>query len=433
MPEGTDKGRGLRRLALILAILYVAVRVPLHFAAVGGLIPMGEEDWQGQDLAINLDAGRRVWARQDLYVTGPMPMLEVYHYSPLYAMACGALSDLPFSVAAALHSLITCAAYVALYLIWRRIFARWGWDRARQTLERLLPLWLIYGAFYGDLTFLNIYTVLCVLTSLLIYAVLEERLALALVMAALILQAKPHWAFPLLLPLLMRRYGFFLRLALGSIAIYVAGALAASATLGWAYTWQQYRDYADFLLNMAAHFPWRTPDMSLGYNHSLLQIGYHLFGVARWVRVWVVALKIGLLAPIAVVAWRWRRRPEPPTRRMGLEMAFALYLGAFLWLDVLWEVTLAIVVYGYLVSVWRGWRRSWPVRALFLIYAWQDVWLVLTYALVGEAMTEGYFWLDPATHVPLVMMALLACYGAVLWRLWRHGSHPPHEPAAQPV
>jgi hypothetical protein len=291
-------------------------------------------------------------------------------------------------------------------------------------------LWLIYNGFYGDLTFLNIYVMLSLLTSLLIYAVIEERLVLAVVTAFCILQAKPHWAFPLALPLLRGRDRFFWRLLVSTVGAYIAALLLTSGALGWRYGLAQYRDYANFLLQMTGNFRWRGSDMSLGYNHSLMQIGYHYFGIRPAVRVVVTLLKVLLLSPLLWVAWRMRSLQtagKPAGRRLSLTAVWALYLGAFLWLDVLWEITLGLVVYVYLRALWGAKPWTWLIRVPFLLYAFQDVWLVATYLVIGEGLTADYFWLDPATHIPLIMIALLALYGGVLWQLWqrlRPGAFP---------
>ncbi len=68
---------------------------------------------------------------------------------------------------------------------------------------------------------LNIYILLALQATLLIDAVLRERLGWALLWLSLILQTKPMWAFAAAVPLLLGRYRFFLRLVGGAVAIYV--------------------------------------------------------------------------------------------------------------------------------------------------------------------------------------------------------------------
>ena len=420
----------MRKAILVLCILYALARIGLHFALFFGVMSSGS-DWQGEDLAINLEAAGRLLARENLYVTGPMPALEVYHYSPLYALALAPLSRLPFPVTAILHSILTIAAYVALYRLWRRIFAHWKMERASAMLQGLLPLWLIYGAFYGDLSFLNIYTILSLLASLLIYAVIEERLWLAVLAASLLLQAKPQWAFALALPLLLGQWRFFARLIGWTLAVYLAAIGGVALLFGPSYALAQYRDYYTFLLGMTANFPWRGPELSLGYNHSLLQIAYHWFGIKPIVYRATLALKLALLLPLAWALVRssgvsriiHRNGADAPTtnRERALELAFALHLGAFIWLDVLWEITLAITLYVYLMAYLRSRAARILISIPFVVYALQDVYQVATYAIVGEEIMEGYFWLDPATHTPIIMITLLALYAALWFLLYRPG------------
>ena len=419
----------------MICALYLVFRVLLHVALLLGWVPGGAEAWQGEDLAINLEAAQRLVARQSLYTVGKMEFPEAYHYSPLYALACVPLTRLPFTATALLHSLMTCVAYLAFYLLWRRIFALWGLSRASASLASLLPLWLIYSAFLGDLSFLNIYTLLCVLATLLIYAIVVEHLPLAVLVAFLILQAKPQWAFALALPLVLGRYRFFWRLIAWTLLAYLGAAGLTSALLGWDYSLSQYRDYYSFLTGMTSNFPWRGPDVSLGYNHSLMQIAYHFFGIRPAVRLTVLALKVALLLPLAWFCLRLMTRRSPQSsgdRELALEGAWALYLGAFLWLDVLWEITLAIALYTYLLA----YLESRPARILisvpFVAYALQDVWLVAMYAISTDMLAPSYFWADPTTHIPIIMILLLTLYVVLLARLARRRDHlETSEPTAQ--
>ena len=409
----------MRKALIVITIVYAVFRVPLHLATLAGLIPTGEASWQGEDLWINLEAARRLEAREDLYHTGPMDRVEIFHYSPLYAAACLPASKLPFAVAAIFHSLLTLASGVAFYLIWRRLFARWQMPRARAMLDALLPLWLIFGAFYGDLSFLNIYTILCLLTSLLIYAVVEERMPLAVALAWVILQTKPHWIFPLAIPLLVGRWRFALRLWAWTLFAYLSTAAAWALLAGWDYGLAQLRDYASFLLGMTDNFLWGGAEPSLGYNHSLLQIAYHSFGISPTARAVVTVVKVILVLPLIVLGLRSivRRWNAPVVdRAAALEMAWLLYLAVFLWLDVIWEITLGVAVFTWLAAELPVRREYHIATWLFVLYALQDVWMVAMYAAVGDRLMEGYFWLDPATHVPVVMLALLGLEGGYIAR-----------------
>jgi len=410
----------MRKAVLVICIVYAVLRLVLHVGMLVGWIPGGEESWLGTDLVINLEAARDLDAREDLYVLGKMEILELFHYSPLYAIATIPASRLSFTAAALWHTLITCLAYVALYLMWRHMFHRWGLVGPQRALHALLPLWLIYGAFWGDLGFLNIYTALSLLATVLIYAVVEERLGLAVLAAFLILQAKPQWAFALAVPLILRRDRFFRRLAGWTLVAYIAAALLTIVALGWEYGLRQYANYYQFLLGMTANFRWRGPEVSLGYNHSLMQIAYHLFGINPTIGRGVIVLKVAILLPLSWLAWRLAasrlgQREQSPL--LALDVAWAFYLAAFIWLDVVWELTLAIAIYTYVMPyIKRRWVRV-AVSVPFLFYAAQDVYLVIIYALSSENPTLNYFAADIATHVPVIMIVLLAFYGVILARL----------------
>ena len=85
-----------------------------------------------------------------------------------------------------------------------------------------LPVWIIFSAFWGDLAYLNIYVITALCCTLLIEAILAERLGWALVWASLLLPTKPYLVFPLIIPLILGRPRFFWKLLVGTITAYGA-------------------------------------------------------------------------------------------------------------------------------------------------------------------------------------------------------------------
>ena len=97
-----------------------------------------------------------------------------------------------------------------------------------------------------------------------------------------------------------------------------------------------------------------------------------------------------------------------------------MYAGAFIWLDIVWELTLGIVVFVYLLATLRGRSAKIWVWAVFLPYALLDVWQVITFVALGPAiLADGlYVWIDPSIYLPMVMLVILVFYTLLVKRLW---------------
>jgi hypothetical protein len=288
-----------------------------------------------------------------------------------------------------------------------------------------LPVWIVFIAFWGDLAYLNIYVITALFCTLLIEAVLHERLGWALVWISLLLQMKPYLAFPLIVPLILGRPRFFLRLLAGTILAYGVIVGVTVWLMGPTYGWAQYIAYVHFLADMTQNFPWRTPESGyLGYNHSILQITFFLLGATPAALRLVIGMKVLLLVPLAVVGLRcFLRPPRHPGRDMpqlSLTLAFALYTGTFIWLDIVWELTLGIVVFAFLLATLNSWTSKIWVWAIFLPYALLDVWQVISFVALGPAiLADGlYVWTDPSIYLPMVMFVILMFYILLIKQLW---------------
>jgi hypothetical protein len=207
--------------------------------------------------------------------------------------------------------------------------------------------------------------------------------------------------------------------------------------VGPAYGWQQYVAYVRFLAEMTANFPWRTPESGfLGYNHSILQITFYLLGVTPAATRLAFVLKLLFLLPLGLVSLRHMVSTLDPARRgtttlarpgsgrtlprLSLDLAFVFYAGAFIWLDIVWEMTLGIVIFAYLLATLESRAaRAWA-WAIFLPYALLDLWQILTFAGLGSAIfTSGlYIWTDPSIYLPMVMIVIITFYLLLLKRLW---------------
>jgi len=428
------------RVALVIAVVYVVLRLAVHGAYLAMMlypdagIMGGVPEWAGaenepmvpDDLRIYLDAATRLHLKQDLYLSGTVDRMEFYQYPPFYALTFVPFLWLPRAVVAIVYTILHIVIYGLLYIRWGYIFRQLDLDKASEMLAWTLPVWLVFAAFWGDLGYLNVYIFTALLSTWLIDAVLNESLGRSFLWLSIILQIKPQWAFAIALPLFFGRYRFFVKLLALTIVIYVAIAGTTMLIVGPDYGWSQYVDYFQLLRNIqSGDYPWRGPEMPfLGYNHSIKQTVVYLLGVAPSVLHLTTGIKVLLLLPLVGVFIRYIfqpiGRPGYTLPTLALDFVFALYLGAFIWLDVVWELSLGIAVFTYLLATSE---RRWCqvlVWCVFLPYALLDVIQVASFAVLGmDVIVPGpYVLTDPSIYVPLVMIVILTFYGLLLKRLW---------------
>ena len=423
---------------LVVALVYTALRLIVHGAYLGMMLNPssglmgGMPEWTGSegnplvpvDLQIYLDAAERFLERRPLYLRSNR--IEIYQYPPFYAFAFIPFTRLPPVTTVIIHSLLHVGAYALLYVTWDRIFSQLGFDRVHKMLAWTLPVWLIFSSFWSDLSYLNIYVVVALLGSSFIAAILKERLGWSVFWLTLILQVKPHWAFAAVIPLLLGRYRFLLKL--GALTLLASVIVTGVVMLigGPAYVWQQHVDYVQFMPHLVEDFPWRTPDNDfLGYNHSVKQIIFYVLGVSPWSRRLITGTKAILMVPLGIISWRLLLQPQgtPPSRipQLALDIAFVLYLGVFICLDMVWEASLAIALFAYLLATLeRPWTRvlTWVV---FLPYALIDLWQLLSLGLFGiEVIAPGpYVLTDPSIYIPIVMVVIITFYALLIQRVWK--------------
>ncbi|MCP4539971.1 MAG: DUF2029 domain-containing protein [Chloroflexi bacterium] len=413
----------MRRNFLLLAIIYVLVRLVIH----GAFLVELAQDMEDHDLELYLDASSHLTTRQDLYISGPVDRMEFFQYSPAYALAFTPFLWLSIPALLIVHTLIHIIEYGLFYWLWRRIFHRMGFDQATEVLSMTLPVWLIFSAFWSDLGYLNVYILMALLATLLIDAILNERLGWSLLWLSIILPIKPQWAFAAAVPLLLGRYPFFFKLLTLAVIVYVAIAGLTLLVVGPSYGWQQYVDYFDLLNRLQnASYPWRGPDAPfLGYNHSIVQIVIFVLGLTPHTMRLATGIKVLLLVPLAIVSLRYLFQPvnEPGRNvpQLGLDLGFALYLGAFIWLNMVWEVSLGIAIFTYLLVTLKQRNAKILIWLVFLPYALIDLFQVsaLPFFLLGKPIILSgiYVLTDPSIYLPLVMIVILTFYALLIKRL----------------
>jgi hypothetical protein len=422
---------------LIAAILYAVLRFAIQvFLFSDALQPnaIAQGAQVSADLQLSyIPAAQHFKASEDLYLKGSLEVLE-YHfpYSPAFAFFFMPILLLPLGILVPLLVILHILAYVLLYIWWDRIFENYHLHGVALMWAKMLPLFLVFSAFWDDLAYMNIYLIVALFATFLIDAIMQERLGWAIFwLGAVILPIKPHWAFALVLPLLLGRYKFFFKLLVGSILAYLAIAGITILAGGMEYGLRQYQDYFGFLARLSRDFPWRGSDQPfLGYNHSIMQTVLYYLGVSPANMRIATIVKLVLLIPLGLVGLKFLLRPlnkpgyEVP--EIALAFTFALYLGAFIWLDMVWELSLGLVIFAFLLATTQQKSLRTILWLLFAPYALLDIWRLITYGALGDSILyEGsYILTDPLIYVPWIMMILLLFYGLLLQKLNHYALHP---------
>ena len=134
-------------------------------------------------------------------------------------------------------------------------------------------------------------------------------------------------------------------------------------------------------------------------------------------------IKILLLIPLGWVGLKFLRNPigkagsEVP--ETALALAFALYLGAFIWLDMVWEISLGLVIFVFLLSIVEQKTTKTLMWIIFAPYALLDIWRLISYLSFGnDILYQGtYVLTDPFIYVPWIMVVLLLFYALLLQKL----------------
>ena len=432
------------RVLLIASIVYVVLRLAMQLYLFADAF---DPDAVAKGVQVSADlqqsyiaSAQHFQARQDLYLKGSLEHVEAHYlYSPAFAFFFSPILLLPLNILLPLMIIIHIAAYILLYIWWDRIFQRSRLPNISKQWALLLPVFLVFSPFWDDLSYMNTYILFALFATFSIDAVLQEKLGPAMFwLGAVILPIKPQWAFALALPLLLGRYKFFFRLLLGSILVYLAVAGITILAGGVDYGLRQYRDYFGFLTRLTRDYPWWGPDKPfLGYNHSILQIILYYFGISPASMRIATVIKLLLLLPLGWIGLRFLRQPlnksgfEVP--EIALLFTFALYLGSFIWLDMVWELSLGLVIFAYLLALTQQKGIRTFLWILFTPYALLDIWRLVSYIAWGDhVLYEGaYVLTDPLIYVPWIMVVLLVFYVLLLQKLNRLSLQPVQEKIPQ--
>jgi hypothetical protein len=93
---------------------------------------------------------------------------------------------------------------------------------------------------------------------------------------------------------------------------------------------------------------------------------------------------------------------------------------------MVWELSLGIVIFAYLLATAEQKGTRILLWALFGPYALLDVWRLVSYLALGDAVLyEGaYVLTDPLIYLPWIMIVLLVFYAILLVRLNKFAERP---------
>ncbi len=420
------------RVLLVAAILYALLRLAVQVYLFSDALAT-QSTAEGAQISSDLElayipAAQHFRAGEDLYLQGSLEVIEYhFNYAPSFALFLMPVLLLPLSILVPLLVILHLVVYFLLYVVWARIFEKNNLTAVAVTWARLLPLFLVFSVFWDDLAYMNIYLLTALFATFLIEAVLDENLGWSIFwLGVVILPLKPHWGFALVIPILLGRYKFFLKVLAGSLIAYLAVAGITILAGGVEYGLRQYQDYFAFLSRLSRDFPWRGPDQPfLGYNHSIMQSVLYYLGVSPATVQIATIVKIVLLLPLGLISVKFLRHPlnkpghEVP--EFALALAFVFYLSAFLWLDMVWELSLGLVVFAFLLATTQQKSTKVFLWIIFAPYALLDIWRLVSYMALGDSVLyeDSYVLTDPLIYVPWIMMILLSFYTLLLMRLNR--------------
>ena len=161
-----------------------------------------------------------------------------------------------------------------------------------------------------------------------------------------------------------------------------------------------------------------------------MQIVLYYLGVSAANMRLATLIKLLLLLPLGLIGLKFLRHPignaDDQFPEIALVLAFALYLGAFIWLDMVWELSLSLVIFAYLLAtIQQKWIRI-LLWGLFGPYALLDIWRLASYIGFGDSILyEGaYVLTDPFIYIPWIMIILLVFYVLLLNKLARFSAKP---------
>src|ERR1044071_10472064 len=97
-------------------------------------------------------------AREDLYLKGSLEHVEAHYlYSPAFAFFFSPILLLPLPILLPVMVVVHLLVYGLLFIWWNRIFVQSGLTEVARQWAGLLPVYLVFSAFWDDLSYMNTY------------------------------------------------------------------------------------------------------------------------------------------------------------------------------------------------------------------------------------------------------------------------------------
>lgn len=403
-----------RRRLWALAVVWCVLHV-VGFGVAMLVLPDFErdevEEWS--DIDVYLDAAEAVREGESPYVLDEWDDSMVYFYHPAFALICVPLTVLPFRLLSLLWVAAQVAAYLGALAVWDRVLVRLEWAEGVRAYRRWLPLALLFSEWYTNLFYGNVVSTLLLLSGLMTLGMVADRPRLTGVAGALVLVAKPQWLFPLMLPVIFRRWRFLWRALIVLAVVYGLLNVAFVVITGPSYGLDTLREYPEFLTTLSDNYPWAMNTHRFeNMNHSWQQIYHSYFGDQGWLGPLTAVTKLVMLAlPGLLILRAWRQRVTMDSRpALVLWFAGLSYLSAMAMLAQLWEVMGSIVFFLVIQAAADRRVRHWSW--LYLVYATFEL-----QALISGI--TGWEWAFLPQTLPFTMMTLLLLYVILLYLVYQ--------------
>jgi hypothetical protein len=356
----------------------------------------------GPDTQVYLEAGAAYRSHQPLYILGALSTysdLNYHHHFRYHPAFAALMSLLPQTSAVKVGwMLFLCVSYAACLYLWTKVFNHHKFTNS-----------LIFAAIAADwlgvLAFGNVSPFLALISVLMTLSIQREKYAQAGLLGVIALLTKPHWAFPLLLPLLNRKWRGFAITLLSAYFGYIIVNLVYLAAATPDYGLQSLRDYVTFTLTLPARIPiWGTEAMFDTMQNSLTQTFSRYLGIGVLASVLTIVTQFGALSFFAWSVYRVvvKKRGNP------LLVMLLGYVTAMILLPQIDELILGGVVFAALQM------GSQPLAKKFsCVYFVQALYEIPTVI----AIFTGIHWLYVPEVLPVFMISLVALFSALIIEL----------------
>jgi hypothetical protein len=382
-----------------VAILWVVVHVIFIVVSVTSGAPKSLEKIN-VDLKTYFTAGQNLSVQAPIYELGSWKTEINYRYHPIFAW---------------LFSHVTVQAQLTFQQVWAPLMAIvyllgvFVWYRAVRQLDPeiekrflfFLPLAIVASEWLATLGYGNVALVLVVLTGLLTLVLANKSPFWAGVLTALIILMKPQWAFPLLIPVVLKDWKLLFRTLAIAAVVYGIISLVFVVAVGPNYGVKTLQDYVTFMLRAPGNYPWMGQEAAFNTNqNAIYQTWLRYFGFQGWVQpVSLISQVLLLVAFLITLVRAWSSKTS---MTVVLAFLFAGYAIGTLMLSEIQDCTLGALIFVYILST--GNKRA---RLIGL-----PILLIIVFEIPGLVfLATGIQWFN----WPEVFPMRLIVYLLILW------------------